>query len=217
MNPMLQDDENVLLAFKSGRDMMIFTTRRMLIMDVQGFSGKKILWMSVPYTSLRAFSVESAGSWDRDSEVKLFCKTYWMDGVSSVIKQDLRKGRADIIQIQSLLAHYIIGLQDGSRALDFRTVHGNDSAMTTLISFLADDGVATDAKKLEETLKSSPPILQVMNLWNYLIKLVVIFSFSLQSGFSILISRVFLAKELNTLPILYVIVMPLVLKVLGTY
>merc|ERR1712190_106919 len=98
-----------------GRDMLVFTTKRVLLVDVQGLSGKRVEWKSVPYASLRAFSVESAGSWDRDAELKLFGRTYWIDGApGSVIKQDLRKGRADIIAIQSFIAAQIFGTYDGS-------------------------------------------------------------------------------------------------------
>ena len=51
-------------------------------LDGQGFSGKRVEWTSVPYTSLRAFSVESAGSWDRDAEVKLYIKAPWLPKIS---------------------------------------------------------------------------------------------------------------------------------------
>merc|ERR1712232_147586 len=104
-NPMLQDDESVGMAFKSGRDTLVFTNRRVLSIDVQGFTGKKVEWTSIPYTSLRGFSVESAGTFDWDAEVKLFCKTYWLHGCpSSVFQQDLRKGTCDIIAVQNYLA-----------------------------------------------------------------------------------------------------------------
>jgi len=159
-NPMLQHNEHIVMAFKSGRDIMMFTGKRVLRMDVQGFSGKKICWMSVPYTSLRAFSVESAGSWDRDTQVKLYCKTYWMNGVSSVIKQDLRKGRADILTIQDFLSHHLFGLQDGSTTLDYIPEPTKASTMNNFFDFIKDDGIAQDIPKLNQQFHSSTPILQ---------------------------------------------------------
>jgi hypothetical protein len=47
MNPMLQDEEHVAMAYKAGRDITIFTTKRILIMDIKGMSGKKI-WFEHP-------------------------------------------------------------------------------------------------------------------------------------------------------------------------
>merc|ERR1712178_641841 len=83
--PMLQADEGVGMGFKCGRDMIIFTTKRVISIDVQGWSGKRVEYKSIPYTSIRAFSVTSAGSWDRDTEVKMFCKTYWMNGCPGTV------------------------------------------------------------------------------------------------------------------------------------
>eukprot|EP00590_Aulacoseira_subarctica_P012273 CAMPEP_0172418848 /NCGR_PEP_ID=MMETSP1064-20121228/5295_1 /TAXON_ID=202472 /ORGANISM="Aulacoseira subarctica , Strain CCAP 1002/5" /LENGTH=606 /DNA_ID=CAMNT_0013157975 /DNA_START=12 /DNA_END=1829 /DNA_ORIENTATION=+ len=71
---MLQHDEKVVLAYKNGRDMLVFTNKRVFIIDTKGHSGKKICFVSVPYTSITAFSVESAGSWDADAEFKLWIK-----------------------------------------------------------------------------------------------------------------------------------------------
>merc|ERR1719506_1887255 len=64
---------------------------------------------------MRAFSVTSAGCFDRDAEVKMYCKTFWMNNrPSCIFEQDLRKGRADIIHMQSYLAAQVFGWQDGA-------------------------------------------------------------------------------------------------------
>ena len=54
----LQEDEHVAFAFKSGRDSLYFTTKRLFVLDVQGFSGKRKEYMSVPLDMIRAWSVE---------------------------------------------------------------------------------------------------------------------------------------------------------------
>lgn len=71
---MFQADEKAVLAYKSGRDMFILTNKRIFIIDVKGLSGSRIAYKSVPYSSIRAFSVESAGSWDRDTEFQFWIK-----------------------------------------------------------------------------------------------------------------------------------------------
>lgn len=75
--PILQGCENVELAFKGRRDMLLFTTKRVLFVDMQGFMGlaKKVEYTSLPYSTITSFSVRSAGSWaDKDSELCL-----WLD------------------------------------------------------------------------------------------------------------------------------------------
>ena len=71
---MLIEGEIVAMAYVSGRDRSIFTNRRILMVDVQGWTGKKVQYTSIPYSSIRAFSVETAGSWDRDTELFLCLK-----------------------------------------------------------------------------------------------------------------------------------------------
>jgi hypothetical protein len=72
---LLQCDENIVLAFKgrggSGRDHYMLTTTRVILRDKRGVTGKRVRYTSVPYTSIRAFSLETAGSVDTDQELKI--------------------------------------------------------------------------------------------------------------------------------------------------
>ena len=68
----------VLMAFKCGRDSTIFTDRGIISIDVKGFTGKRVEFRNVPYETIRCFAVESAGSFDRDSELKLIFCTPWL-------------------------------------------------------------------------------------------------------------------------------------------
>ena len=80
--------------------MVVLTTYRLLVIDVQGVSGKKVEFRSVPYASLWAFAVETAGRMDLDAEMQL-----WTDAPGlSRIKQDFQKSRADVYAIQRQLA-----------------------------------------------------------------------------------------------------------------
>ena len=108
----LLDEEKVLMAFKAGRDVTLFTNERVMTIDVQGLIGKKIEYTSVPYRSIHAYSVESAGIWDRDSELNLYTRNRWH---LAKIEMDFRSGKTDIMQIQKLLSGFVIGLPSDSK------------------------------------------------------------------------------------------------------
>jgi hypothetical protein len=108
----LLDDEKVLMAFKAGRDVTLFTNQRVMTIDVQGLIGKKIEYTSVPYRSIHAYSVESAGMWDRDSELNLYTRNRWH---LAKIDMDFRQGKSDIMQIQKLLSGFVLGLPSDSK------------------------------------------------------------------------------------------------------
>lgn len=153
---MIQADENVVMAFKSGRDMCVFTTKRVMYIDVQGWTGSKVAYLSIPFKNVRAFSVESAGTWDRDAEMSLYIKCPW----SPEFKQDLRKGRADIIAIQRFLAAQLFGGDDGSSAIAGGGAQPQEdkNAVTTFMGFLG-DASKINAESVNTQLHTSPNIL----------------------------------------------------------
>lgn len=63
--------ERVEHAYKLVRDLIVFTDKRLLLVDRQGISGKKTEFHSIPYNKITHFSVETAGSFDLDSELKV--------------------------------------------------------------------------------------------------------------------------------------------------
>ena len=68
---LLLEDERVRMAFKAIRDKFHFTSHRILVKDKQGITGKRTEYKSMPYHSVKAFSVETSGSFDADSELKV--------------------------------------------------------------------------------------------------------------------------------------------------
>ena len=58
--------EEVDVAFKLVRDLIVFTDKRLLLVDKQGITGKKIEYHSVPYKAISHFSIETAGRFDLD-------------------------------------------------------------------------------------------------------------------------------------------------------
>lgn len=76
---MLVDGEEILQSFKAIRDGVVFTNKRIFAINVQGLTGSKIDYSSLPYSKIQAFSVESAGILDLDSELEL-----WFSGLGKV-------------------------------------------------------------------------------------------------------------------------------------
>ena len=76
---MFVDGEYILQTFQSIRDGIVFTNKRMIAINVQGITGKKKDFTSLPYNKIQAFSVESAGVFDLDSELEL-----WFSGLGRV-------------------------------------------------------------------------------------------------------------------------------------
>lgn len=71
--------ESVHMAYKGMRDWVVFTDRRVIAVNVQGLTGKKRDFSSLPYARIQAFSIETAGHFDLDSELEL-----WFSGLGKV-------------------------------------------------------------------------------------------------------------------------------------
>ena len=76
-----------------------------LYIDRKGFTGKKVEFQNIPYSTILNFATESCGSFDTDSELKLTFATPWFPSIT----QDFRSGKADIVAIQNLIAAKTLG------------------------------------------------------------------------------------------------------------
>ncbi len=72
LEPILAAEETVELAFQLVRDRFIFTSKRLILIDKQGLTGQKAEYLSIPYKSITRFSIETAGHFDLDAEMKLW-------------------------------------------------------------------------------------------------------------------------------------------------
>lgn len=70
--PLLLNDEQIIAAYKSMRDFCVFTNKRIISANIQGVTGKKRDFTSMPYSNISVYSVESAGVADLDSELELY-------------------------------------------------------------------------------------------------------------------------------------------------
>jgi len=98
----LAPSESIEKAYKLLRDMFIFTNKRLILVDKQGLTGKKLDYHSIPYKSITHFSIETAGHFDLDAELKI-----WISGQATPIQKQFNKS-LNIYELQSVLANYVL-------------------------------------------------------------------------------------------------------------
>jgi hypothetical protein len=99
--PLIIPDEQFIASFKAVRDFVVFTDKRLITVNVQGITGKKRDFTSLPYSKIQAFSVETAGTFDLDAELDL-----WFSGLGKVRLEF--KGNADIRKLGQMIAGYVL-------------------------------------------------------------------------------------------------------------
>jgi hypothetical protein len=98
----LSHDEYVEHAYQLLRDYFVFTNKRLVLVDKQGLTGNKVEYHSIPYKSVTHFSVETAGSFELDAELKI-----WITGNSVPIQKQFNK-KLNIYEVQAVLASYVL-------------------------------------------------------------------------------------------------------------
>ncbi|UOQ95666.1 PH domain-containing protein [Halobacillus shinanisalinarum] len=102
LEEVLVEGEEFQSGYKVLRDSFIFTDKRLILIDKQGMTGKKVGYHSIPYNSVTHFSVETAGSFDLESELKI-----WLSGTSEPIGKTFKKD-SPIQEVQRNLAKYVL-------------------------------------------------------------------------------------------------------------
>ena len=98
----LIEGEMIIKGFKIIRDLIVFTDKRLILIDKQGMTGKKVEYHSILYKSISHFSVETGGTLDLDAELKIY-----VSGNGMPIKQEFKKG-TDIVGVQKMLAQFVL-------------------------------------------------------------------------------------------------------------
>lgn len=98
--PILGDNESLQRVFKEVRDMYVFTNKRLILIDKQGLTGKKVDYHTVPYKAITQFKLETAGHFDLDAELKI-----WVSGQANPIEKELNKDT--VVGIQQTLATFL--------------------------------------------------------------------------------------------------------------
>lgn len=98
---MLVPGERAEVAFKTVRDVAVFTNLRLIVRDSQGLTGKKVEQYSLPWDAVNMWTSENAGHLDFDSEIELWTR-------AGHVKISLKRG-ADVRTIDNLIAAHVLG------------------------------------------------------------------------------------------------------------
>ena len=101
VNLFLIEGETVFAAFKSIRDQLVFTNKRVIAVNVQGLTGSKVDYTSLPYNKIQTFSVETSGTFDRDCEIQLYL------GSVGCVTFEI-KGDFDIVAFNKMISAYVL-------------------------------------------------------------------------------------------------------------
>ena len=99
--PMFVPGEEIIGTFQSIRDGVVFTNKRIITINVQGITGKKKDFTSLPYSKIQAYSVETAGVLDLDSELEL-----WFSGLGKVKLEFV--ARANVAEICKMISLQVL-------------------------------------------------------------------------------------------------------------
>ena len=99
----LLDNEQVEMAFSLVRDLIVFTEYRLILVDKQGVTGKKVSYKSLPYRSISRFTVETSGHFDLDAELKI-----WISSAVEPAEIFQFKSDKSVIAIQKALATAVL-------------------------------------------------------------------------------------------------------------
>ena len=80
--------------------MYVFTNKRLILIDKQGLTGKKVDYHTIPYKAITQFRLETAGHFDLDAELKI-----WVSGQANPIEKELKKDT--VVGIQQTLASFL--------------------------------------------------------------------------------------------------------------
>ena len=101
VSPMFIEGEKIIGAYQTIRDGVVFTNKRIISINVQGLTGKKKDFTSLPYSKVQAYSVETAGVLDLDSELEI-----WFAGLGKARFEFV--SRADVSGICRIISGYVL-------------------------------------------------------------------------------------------------------------
>ena len=96
-------DEKGELAFKTIRDQLVFTNKRIISIDVQGITGKRKSFATMPYSKIQYFSIQTPGFMELFPDSELF--VMFTNGFTAKFEF---KGAVDIGKIGRMLSEYVL-------------------------------------------------------------------------------------------------------------
>lgn len=101
--PLLTEGEEIEMGFKLIRDTFIFTNKRLMLIDIQGLTGSKTEYKTIPYKSISRFSIETSGTFDLEAELNIWISS---ETLPSIKKQFNRS--VNVYDVQKVLAHHVL-------------------------------------------------------------------------------------------------------------
>ncbi len=98
--PLLGDTEKIIAVYRAMRDGVVFTDKRIIAINIQGMTGKKKDFTSLPYEKIQVFSVETSGVIDIDSELEV-----WLSSVGRIRFEFT--GKCDVAEISRAISNHI--------------------------------------------------------------------------------------------------------------
>lgn len=100
---LLINGEAPIMAFKTVRDQLVFTNKRIISIDVQGVTGKRKSFTSLPYSKVQFFSIQTTGFMELvpDSELALT----FSNGFTATFEF---RGKVDIGEIGRVISEYVL-------------------------------------------------------------------------------------------------------------
>ncbi|MCB0482187.1 MAG: PH domain-containing protein [Flavobacteriales bacterium] len=101
---LLIDKEEIELGFKLIRDVFIFTTKRLILIDKQGLTGSKVEFLSINYKSITRFAIETAGTLDLDAELKIWVSSETKPSITKTFNKSV-----NVYDVHKVLATHVLG------------------------------------------------------------------------------------------------------------
>jgi len=95
--------EDIEIGFKLLRDTFVFTTKRLILIDKQGITGKKMEYLSINYKSISRFSIETSGTFDLDAELKIWISSESHPSISRRFDKSV-----NVYEVQRILAKNVL-------------------------------------------------------------------------------------------------------------
>ncbi|SDN03951.1 PH domain-containing protein [Daejeonella rubra] len=100
---LLIEGEEIELGFKLIRDTFIFTSKRLILIDKQGLTGSKTAYTSISYKSISRFSVETAGTFELDAELKIWVSSEQNPSITKQFNKSV-----NVYDVQKVLAYHVL-------------------------------------------------------------------------------------------------------------
>lgn len=104
---LLIDGETVEMAFKTIRDQLVFTNKRIIAIDVQGITGAKKSFATLPYSRIQYFTIQTPSFAEKMASLFPDCELFIMFSNTFTAKFEF-KGSVDIGKVGRLISEYAL-------------------------------------------------------------------------------------------------------------